>query len=87
MNLARRYADTVAGRYALETAGQMYLRDLARGDAVPDETDADGIAWKVIGGDDGILRVGTTADGQVVCWTTEKQWAPETGVLKLWSGF
>lgn len=97
LRIAGRYADTVKTRYALESDGQMFLREAeeaARSGGIvllPEtETDDAGITWKEIWRDDYRLTAGIRADGNgnltVVCWRIGKSWEADTDMGNLWNG-
>ena len=72
--LAERYAQTLKDRYELEKAGQQYL------------------AWGELDGEkvfekDGMrLTVIVDENGNVTCWTVEKEWVEDDVINDLWPG-
>lgn len=98
LRIARRYADLIKDRYALETEGQIFLCEAAeavRSGKMPSSLydinmDAGGVVWKEIRGEDCRLTAGIQIekDGEldVICWRIEKIWETETGIGDLWNG-
>ncbi len=98
LRIAGQYADMVTIRYALETEGQIFLREAGEAalsgqkpallpDTVTDDT---GVTWKEIWREDWKLTAGIRSDEDgeisVVCWRIGKAWEAGTGVENLWDG-
>ena len=94
LRLAETYAATVRERYALETEGQEFVRDLyddpfsAMLDA--DGPDMNGLMQVVLENEDGLsLTVGFRLNGvepEIRAWRYEKAWAEDTAIGNLWDG-
>ena len=97
-SLAEKYASTVQERYALERAGQDFLRQageaLKAGDRLEGlagtETDEDGITHKTLEYEEVRLLIGIVPEGdrgfRVVEWRIQKDWEPEDNMGDLWDG-
>ncbi len=72
--LAERYADTVSTRYALEREGQSFLLTAEPG------------AEAVFERDGMRLRVALDDNGDVICWTVDKEWKQDETIGGLWTG-
>ena len=97
-SLAEKYASTVQERYALERAGQDFLRQageaLKAGDRLEGlagtETDEDGITHKTLEYEEVRLLIGIVPEGdwgfRVVEWRIQKDWEPAGNEGNLWDG-
>ncbi len=95
-SLAEKYASTVQERYALERAGQDFLRQageaLKAGDRLEGlagtETDEDGITHKTLEYEEVRLLIGIVPEGdrgfRVVEWRIQKDWEPAGNEGNLW---
>ena len=98
LRIARRYANLIKTRYALETEGQIFLCEMEEAmfsGKIPSplhgiNMNADGVIWKEIQKEDYRLTTGVRIeeDGKlnVICWRIEKIWEAETGMGDLWNG-
>ena len=80
LTLARKYAETVHSRYALEEEGQtLYAERKAAGNAaLMDETLED---------DGFLLHIKTDAAGNITEWRHEKEWQEDSSIGNLWGGW
>ena len=86
LRLARKYADTMKTRYALEQEGQAFLRDVRQGNVPAGAEEEDGMISEVFEQDGFELHIRLTKDGRILSWRIEKQWEEDTSI-DVWPGY
>ncbi len=92
LSMARRYADSVEARYALETQGQAFLQQITQEPSVWDDLDRDeeGVGRKVLREDGLSLHIGIIqrrGKYEIVSWQfIQENWEPQEEIGGLWSG-
>lgn len=88
LRLARRHAETVQTRYALERQGQEFLRDFTEQELIL-PADGDNVIRKTFSENGTTLCIGLAQDGagwRIVEWTVKADWDQSDTIGNLWSG-
>lgn len=92
LSMAKRYAESVETRYALDAQGQVFLWETAQNPETLNllEEDREGTRWKVLSEDGLSLRIGLVEQGnrfRVVSWQfVQESWEPQNDIGGLWAG-